>query len=73
MVAVRRIINAPKRGVGAATDEYTREGISGWKRNRLVQAGADVIVPEFRQWPQLVAYLMAEEPYGGEQHAIHRV
>lgn len=72
-VEILNVKQAGGVGVGAATDEYTREGISGWKRNRLVQAGADVIVPEFRQWPQLVAYLMAEEPYGGEQHAIHRV
>ena len=67
------ILNVKEAGgvaVGAATDEYTREGVNDWKRNRLVQAGADIIVPEFRQWRQLVAYLMAEEPYEGEQHAV---
>ena len=69
-VEILNVKQAGGVGVGAATDEYTREGINDWKRNRLVQAGADIIVPEFRQWRQLVAYLMAEEPYGGEQHAV---
>lgn len=69
-VEILNVKQAGGIGVGAATEEYTREGINSWKRNRLVQAGADIIVPEFRQWRQLVAYLMAEEPYGGEQHAV---
>ncbi len=43
--------------VGAATDEYKRTGINHWKRNRLVQAGADIIVPEFRQHRELLRYL----------------
>ncbi len=58
------ILNVKQAGgiaVGAATDEYTRCGINHWKRNRLVQAGADVIVADFRQWQPLVAYLMADE------------
>jgi phosphoglycolate phosphatase len=58
------ILNVKQAGgiaVGAATDEYTRCGINHWKRNRLVQAGADVIVADFRQWQPLVAYMMADE------------
>jgi len=43
--------------VGAATDEYKRAGINHWKRNRLVQAGADIIVPEFRRHRELLKYL----------------
>jgi len=58
------ILNVKEAGgvaVGAATDEYKREGINPWKRNRLVQAGADIIVPEFREYEELIKYLMAEE------------
>ncbi len=58
------ILNVKEVGgvaVGAATDEYQRRGINPWKRNRLVQAGADIIVPEFREHTDLVRYLMAEE------------
>jgi phosphoglycolate phosphatase len=58
------ILNVKQAGgiaVGAATDEYKRYGVNRWKRNRLAQAGADVIVPDFRRWRPLVAYLMAED------------
>jgi phosphoglycolate phosphatase len=61
------IENAKEAGgiaVGVASDEVDREEIDQWKRSRLIGAGADLIVPDFRQGPQLLAYLMAEEPYG---------
>ena len=34
--------------VGVATNEETREGIDEWKRSRLIEAGADLIIPDFR-------------------------
>jgi len=43
--------------VGVASDEATRSGIDAWKRARLIQAGADLIVPNFREHEALVAYL----------------
>ncbi len=43
--------------VGIASDEVNRQGINEWKRKRLIQAGADLIIPDFRQHEQLVAYL----------------
>lgn len=43
--------------VGVASNEDTREGINEWKRNRLIQAGADVIVPDFREAEALLQYL----------------
>jgi phosphoglycolate phosphatase-like HAD superfamily hydrolase len=46
--------------VGVATDEAHRAGIDEWKRNRLIEAGADLIVPDFRPHQQLVAYLWGE-------------
>lgn len=33
--------------VGAATDEENRCGINEWKRNRLINAGANAIIPDF--------------------------
>jgi len=47
--------------VGVASDEVQRQGINQWKRNRLIAAGADLIVPEFREQERLIAYLFAEE------------
>ncbi|MCX7671641.1 MAG: HAD family hydrolase [Anaerolineae bacterium] len=46
--------------VGVASDEVRRTGIDEWKRNRLIQAGADLIVPDFREYEELVRYLFAE-------------
>ena len=47
--------------VGVATEEETREGIDEWKRNRLIEAGADIIIPDFREGDRLLGYLFAEE------------
>jgi phosphoglycolate phosphatase-like HAD superfamily hydrolase len=47
--------------VGVATDEARREGVDYWKRTRLIGAGADLIIPEFREHQRLVAYLFAKD------------
>lgn len=47
--------------VGVATDEARRQGIDHWKRNRLLDAGADIIIPDFREHQRLLSYLFAEE------------
>jgi phosphoglycolate phosphatase-like HAD superfamily hydrolase len=46
--------------VGLATDEARRTGIDEWKRNRLIEAGADLIVPDFRQHAALIGFLWGE-------------
>jgi phosphoglycolate phosphatase len=43
--------------VGVATDEKNRRGIDAWKRNRLITAGADLIIPDFSQSQLLEKYL----------------
>ena len=48
--------------VGVASDEVNREGIDAWKRKRLIDAGADIIVPDYREHDALVAYLFEELP-----------
>ncbi|MBI2941009.1 MAG: HAD family hydrolase [Chloroflexi bacterium] len=58
------IENAKRVGgiaVGVASDEVRRAGINEWKRNRLIQAGADLIVPEFREHARLLEYLLDGE------------
>lgn len=47
--------------VGVATEEEKREGIDEWKRNRLIDAGADIIIPDFREGDKVLKYLFAEE------------
>lgn len=46
--------------VGLATNEAERQGVDEWKRGRLIDAGADLIVPDFSQYQSLVAYLFEE-------------
>jgi phosphoglycolate phosphatase len=46
--------------IGVASDEARREGINEWKRRRLTAAGADIIIPDFREHETLLAYLWGE-------------
>jgi phosphoglycolate phosphatase len=46
--------------VGVASNEESRHGIDERKRERLIDAGADIIIPDFRNQEKLVAYLFAE-------------
>ena len=43
--------------VGVASNEATREGINQWKRSRLIEAGADIIIPDFREYDKLLDFL----------------
>jgi phosphoglycolate phosphatase-like HAD superfamily hydrolase len=44
--------------VGVATNEVRRQGVDEWKRDRLIRAGADFIIPDFREQEALLAYLL---------------
>ena len=41
--------------IGVASNEETRSGINDWKRDRLIRAGADVIVGDYRELEGLLA------------------
>lgn len=43
--------------VGVASNEAERQGIDEWKRERLIRAGADAIIPDYRDLPTLEAAL----------------
>ncbi|MBS0265440.1 MAG: HAD family hydrolase [Planctomycetes bacterium] len=47
--------------VGVASDEQNRTAINEWKRNRLIQAGADIIVPDYRDLDALLKLLEIEK------------
>lgn len=47
--------------VAVCSDEVARRGINAWKRERLVRAGADVVIPEYRRGEHLLRWLFAEE------------
>ncbi len=45
--------------VAVASDEVKREGIHAWKRDRLVRAGADVVIGDYRCIERLMELLFA--------------
>jgi phosphoglycolate phosphatase-like HAD superfamily hydrolase len=47
--------------IAVASDEVNRRGVNAWKRNRLLQAGADIVIPEYRRAPRLLRYLFGED------------
>jgi beta-phosphoglucomutase-like phosphatase (HAD superfamily) len=46
--------------VAVASDEVKRSGVNAWKRERLVLAGADIVIPEYRQHERLLSWLFNE-------------
>jgi phosphoglycolate phosphatase len=43
--------------VAVASDEVKRQGVDAWKRERLVRAGADVVIGDYREREELVELL----------------
>ena len=50
--------------LGVASDEANPGGIDDWKRNRLIEAGADIIVPDFSETLALLKYIGTETAGG---------
>lgn len=46
--------------IGVASDEEQRQGINAWKRQRLIQAGADAILGDYRDHARLLQFLFDE-------------
>jgi phosphoglycolate phosphatase-like HAD superfamily hydrolase len=54
------IRNAKDNGaiaIGVASDEVKCEGLNPHKRQRLIKAGADILIPDFLEWEKLIGYL----------------
>jgi phosphoglycolate phosphatase-like HAD superfamily hydrolase len=60
-VEIEEIKRVGGLAIAVASDEVKRRGIDAWKRNRLVQAGADIVIPEYRKQERLLKYLFAED------------
>ena len=59
-VEIENVKGAGGFACGVATDEVKRYGIDEWKRNRLKKSGADIIIPDFTNVPELMSYLFDE-------------
>jgi phosphoglycolate phosphatase len=47
--------------VGVASDEAGKVNVDEWKRNRLIEAGADIIIPHYKDCDVLMAFLFEKE------------
>jgi phosphoglycolate phosphatase-like HAD superfamily hydrolase len=47
-VEIQEVKKVGGLAIGVASNEETRQGVNDWKRNRLIQAGADIIVGDYR-------------------------
>jgi phosphoglycolate phosphatase len=60
-VEIQNVKEAGGTAVAVASDEAGRSGKPDpWKRDRLIGVGADLVVPDYRDWPALLAYLWGE-------------
>jgi len=60
-VEIQNVKDVGGIAVAVASDEAQRSGRPDpWKRERLVGVGADVVVPDYRDWQTLIAYLWGE-------------
>ena len=57
-VEIENVKSVGGTAVGVASDEEKREGVDAWKRDRLLQAGADIIIPEYTEQASLVSFLI---------------
>jgi beta-phosphoglucomutase-like phosphatase (HAD superfamily) len=56
-VEIEEIRRAGGVAIGVASDEETRHGVNAWKRQRLIRAGADVIIGDYRCLVELLELL----------------
>lgn len=59
-VEIEEVKAAGGVAIAVASDEVNRQGINAWKRERLVRAGADVVIGDYRRQEPLLAYLFAD-------------
>ena len=56
-VEIENVKNVGGFAVGVASDEANRKGIDEWKRNRLIRANADIIIPDYSETRKLMDYV----------------
>jgi phosphoglycolate phosphatase-like HAD superfamily hydrolase len=59
-VEIEEVKRVGGTAVGVASNEETRIGINQWKRQRLIRAGADIIIGDYRAQEELLAVLELE-------------
>ncbi len=60
-VEIEEIKAAGGVAVAVASDEVRRRGVNAWKRDRLVRAGADIVIPDYQHADRLLHWLFADD------------
>ena len=56
-VEIENVKSVGGTAVGVASDEVNRTGINAWKRARLIEVDADLIIAEYTEQETLISYL----------------
>ena len=56
-VEIQEVRQAGGVAIGVASEEEARQGINEWKRGRLIPAGADIIIGDYRCQDELFRIL----------------
>jgi len=62
-IEVQLVADIGGYAIAVATDEERRKGVSAWKRNRLLSAGANAVVPDFAEAKKLMSFIMEEKTH----------
>lgn len=57
-VEIENIKQVGGYAVGVASDELNKSGVDSWKRRRLIEAGADIIIADFSETDRLINFLL---------------
>jgi phosphoglycolate phosphatase-like HAD superfamily hydrolase len=60
-VEIEEVRRAGGVAVAVASDEVNRRGIHAWKRDRLIRAGADIVIGDYREQEALLDHLFSLE------------
>jgi len=67
-VEIELVVGIGGYTVGVATDEVRRQGVNQYKRKRLLEAGAAMIIPDFSEAETLATFLSSSK-YGNDARA----
>jgi phosphoglycolate phosphatase len=60
-VEIEEVKKVGGTAIAVASDEARRQGVDPWKRQRLIAAGADLVVGDYRQTEKLLDFLFRDE------------
>lgn len=60
-VEIEELVAVGGIAIGVASEEHSWSGPDAWKRDRLIRAGADYIIPDYRDHEALISYLFPKE------------